>query len=68
MATDRVRVNRPLNLKVGPGAVAVAEVARLDGPGAHLFGVGDYRWGIVAGSGVWFELTDPGERAKAGDG
>jgi hypothetical protein len=29
--------------------------------GAHLFGVSDYRWGIVAES-VWFELTDSGER------
>jgi hypothetical protein len=26
--------------------------------GAHLFGASDYRWGIVAGSRVWFELTD----------
>jgi len=30
--------------------------------GPHLFGASDYRWGIVAGSRVWFELTDTVER------
>lgn len=29
---------------------------------AHLFDASDYRWGIVAGSRVWFELTDTVER------
>ena len=33
--------------------------------GAHLSGASDYRWGIVAGSRVWFELTDTIERTPS---
>jgi hypothetical protein len=41
-----------------PPAVAQAGSGKF---GAHLFGASDYRWGILAESGVWFELTDTDE-------
>jgi hypothetical protein len=47
-----------------PAAVAQAGSGKF---GVHLFGISDYRWGIVAES-VWFELTDTEERMLSTNG